>query len=155
MGRRRGVDEHQQRLGGEHVGHTAVPGAAVVHQEPDARVDERGPGAHGDQRFVLQLHMHDHQRDRAERRGRRQRVQDVQDVRRHMPDRPRGHHNGVRRQRSQSREDPGSRTVLVAGRVPVHRRRSRHVVVCHRTNKTTFSVKQVYSSHNHQIFPSC
>lgn len=108
---RRRIDEHQQRSGRQHAGHTAVPGPAVVHQEPDAGLHERRSRPDGNQRPVLQLHMHDRQRGRAEHRGRRQRVQDVQNVRRHMPDRSRGHHSDIHRQRSE-REECGSRPVL-------------------------------------------
>lgn len=60
---RRGINEHKQRVGCQHAGHTTVLGPAVVYQELDASVHERRSCPDGNQRFVFQLHMHDSQRD--------------------------------------------------------------------------------------------
>lgn len=108
MYRRRGHD-HQQRTRLEHDGHTAVLGSSVVGQVPVAGLDERRPGQDGDGQLVLQLHVHDRQRGRAERGGRRQRVQTPQTVRLPMRGRSSRRHSGANNQRAQR---PENRVVL-------------------------------------------
>lgn len=102
---RRRSDDHQQRAGIQHDGHTAVLGPALVGQEPAAGLDERWPDQIGDGQSVLQLHVHDRERDRAERGGRRQRVQTPQTVRLPVSGRSDRRHSGAHNQPVQRPED--------------------------------------------------
>jgi len=89
-----------------------VLGPAVVHQESNAHLHERRPCQDGNERFVLQLRVYDHQRDRVERSGRSKWIQNVQDVWYYMPGWSRSHHNDICNKRSQCRATRSNRSML-------------------------------------------
>lgn len=111
---RRRIDEHQQRVGLEHDGHTAVLGPTVVRQMPAAGHHGRRARAIGHQKYVLQYGVHDRQRGRLERGGRRWPIPDEQAIRFNVSSWSGGRHSGAYSQRLGRRQSREDRTVLTA-----------------------------------------